>query len=96
MARNDEKYPDIWDQFQKLIAEQEAIESQTAPLRKERDGLLVEMQPIQEKVKGLTARIKEIQGTRYIEVLNQKAALAKAMGGRQMSQPPVQEEPATV
>lgn len=85
MANNAEKYPDLWEQFNGLIKEQEKIEAATSSLIDKRQVLLIEMEPIKLKIADLTTQIKVIEGDRYVDVLNQKAALAKAMGGIQMS-----------
>ena len=86
-ATNKEKYPQVWATFEKLIQEQEAIEAKTEGPIAQRQALYEEMDKLRAKVDELTEVIQSVQGTRYVEILNQKSALAKVMGGRRVSEP---------
>lgn len=85
--KNSEKYPEIWSTYQELLKEEAALEKATEKLKKEREDLLSKMAPLQARVRELTEEINSIERPRIIEVRNQKSALAKAMGGKVMSQP---------
>lgn len=86
MANNAKKYPDLWAKFQDISKEVDTIEQEAKPLVNKRDKLHIQVAPLRDKILKLTEKIKELQGQRYIDLLNQKSALAKAMGGRVLSE----------
>lgn len=70
-----------------LQAEKDEILSRSIPLRAERDALIAEMAPLLAKEKEIIQQYLAIERPRLSELDNQIAALAKAMGGRSLSNP---------
>lgn len=79
-----EKYPELWAQFEKLQAEKAKLDAVVAPLRDKRDAVVAEMAPLEAKARELAKEIKQ-HLPRLGELDQQLAALARAMGGKSMS-----------
>lgn len=74
------KYPELMAHRRKLEAERDAILAKTAGLRAQRDALNEQVQPTLGEIRDLTAEIREVEQPRLHTVLNQLAALSRAMG----------------
>ena len=85
---NAEKYPDLWKQFVALGEEEEAIRARSQKLRDERDALRARRAEIEVQEEELRARISAIELPRLGEIANQRAVLARAMGGRSTNDAP--------
>lgn len=80
-----EKFPELRALFNKLEAEKAEIRAQSAPLRAARDKLLAKIQPLEAQERELIKQINEIERPRLAEIDNQLGGLAKAMGGKKLS-----------
>lgn len=80
-----EKYPALWAQFEKLQAEKAELEKAVAPLREQRDAVETQMAPLVAKSRDLAKQIRT-HAPKLGELDRQIAALARAMGGKLMSQ----------
>jgi len=80
-----EKFPELRALFDKLEAEKAAIRAESAPLRAARDKLLAKIQPLEAQERELIKQIHAIERPRLAEIDNQLGGLAKAMGGKQLS-----------
>jgi uncharacterized small protein (DUF1192 family) len=79
--------------FDAVQAEIDRIEAQTKPLREQRDALQAKLQPIEDAMRSLARRFNHIERTAGLfELKNQLGGLAKAMGGRSMSEGTEQPE----
>jgi len=79
------KFPELWNLFQELQAEKEALRSKSQPIRDKRDKLQEKLQPIEDEMRELAKQFKAIEGTRMFELDQQIGAIARAMGGKTMS-----------
>lgn len=82
-----EKFPELKRLQETLQAEREAILKSSATLREQREALVAEIQPLELKLQQVNKQIIAIERPRLGEIDNQLGAIAKAMGGRAMSQP---------
>lgn len=80
-----EKFPELRALFNKLEAEKATIRARSAPLRAQRDKLLAKIQPLEVEERDLIKQINEIERPRLAEIDNQLGGLAKAMGGKTLS-----------
>jgi chromosome segregation ATPase len=81
-----DKFPTLVPLVKKLEQERNEIQKKSDPLRKQREELIKEIQPLEAKLRKLDEKIKDIERPRLPQINNEIAALAKAMGGRAMSQ----------
>jgi len=81
-VHNKDKYPDLWNQLEKLKKEKASIEAKTAPLKKERDALVRRYLALQAQAKELTSQINKVELPRLFHIDNQIAGLARAMGAK--------------
>jgi uncharacterized coiled-coil DUF342 family protein len=79
------KYPEIQAAFDKLGGEREKLVAKAAPLRKRRDALVAKIQPLEAELRDLNQQIAKVERPRLAEIDNQRAALARAMGARSLS-----------
>jgi hypothetical protein len=86
-----EKFPEMRALMTILQKERAAIVEVSAPLREAREKLRVEMEPLETQLRELNAQIKRVEMPRLFDIDNQIGALAKAMGGRSMQQPKIEE-----
>jgi uncharacterized coiled-coil DUF342 family protein len=80
--------------FAALKAEIDKIEGQTGPLRAKRDEIVARMQPLENEARELAQQIKTIESQKLAELKNELSAIAKAMGGKRMSDGAAAEPPA--
>lgn len=88
MALTDPKNAKLKVLFDELQADKKTIQDQSAPVRAERDRLLAEIQPTEAKIRELNKQIKklEMEGpVSLAEIDMQISAIAKAAGGRRLS-----------
>lgn len=71
--------------FQALQKEVDELEAKSAPLRAERDALAEKLAPIMDEMRKLAERIKELEQPALADAKNELARVAKALGGRSMS-----------
>lgn len=81
-----EKFPELRRMIDDLTAQKEKIVTKTEPLHVERDAILAEVQPKLDRVRELEKSYRAVEQPRLAEIDNQISALARAMGGRSMSQ----------
>jgi uncharacterized coiled-coil DUF342 family protein len=86
LAEPVEKFPELRAAFDRLQSEADAIERRSLLLREERDGIAEDIKPHLDRIRELNEEIRSVEGTRLAELKNQIGALARAMGGRSMSQ----------
>lgn len=84
----DEKFPALRALYDTLQAERAALVAKAAPLRTERDELLAQMAPMIKRERELIAAYRAIEQPRLAEIDTQLGALAKAMGGKALSDAP--------
>lgn len=82
-----EKFPELRAMMEKLNKEREEILARSEPLRRQRDILTQQIAPVLNEIKRLEREFIAIERPRLAEIDNQRGALAKAMGGRSLSQP---------
>lgn len=79
------KHSDLRALFDQLREEKEELMAVSTPLRAERDSLLASIQPTLDAIKALEKQVRVIEQPRLADLDNQIGALARAMGGRSMS-----------
>lgn len=79
-------YPRLKKAFDELTDEKEAIRAKSAPLRAERDALLLKMAPLVEREREIIKKINAIERPRLAEIDSELSAIARASGGRSLSQ----------
>lgn len=79
-----EKFPELRLMFDALRAQKEKLLVETAPIREKRELLLASIQPVEDEIRALGNELKTYN-PRLAELDNQISALARAMGGRRMS-----------
>jgi uncharacterized coiled-coil DUF342 family protein len=67
--------------FTEACAERDAIATQVAPLREQRDAVLAKVQAVAAKADPLTAKIKELEAPLF-DLHNEIATISRALGGR--------------
>jgi peptidoglycan hydrolase CwlO-like protein len=82
-----QKYPELHAAAEKLEAEKAKLVAASAPLRTERDALVQEIQPTENKIRELNEKIEAIERPRMGELDNQLGGLARAMGGKSLANP---------
>jgi cell division protein FtsB len=82
-----EKFPDLWRQYEALLARKAELEAPVAELRAKRDAVVARMQPLEDEARELAAAVKPHLPA-LAEVDRQVAALARAMGGRSTADNP--------
>lgn len=82
------KNPEVKALLDKLLAEKDAIQTKTLPLRSERDRLLASIQPTLNKIKALEKQYLTIERPRLAELDNQIGVLVRVMGAKRMSDSP--------
>lgn len=93
-----EKFPELRKSFNALQAKKEAIQKKSAPLYKQREGILKKLQPLEVELREVNKKIQKIERPHLGELDNQISAIARAMGGKSMSDvdtPPATEETPT-
>lgn len=80
-----EKFPELRKSFNALHEKKSAIQKKSAPLHKEREALLKKIQPLEVELREINKKIQKIERPYLGEIDNQISVLAKAMGGRSMS-----------
>lgn len=80
-----EKFPELRALFDKLDTEKAEIREQSAPLRAQRDKLRAKIEPLEVQERELIRQIHAIERPRLAEIDNQLGGLAKAMGGKKLS-----------
>jgi len=83
-----QKYPELWKQKQALEEEKAAILEQSAPIREARKTLQQQIAELMAQDAELGEQIVAIERPRLVEVKNQIAALARAMGARSLKAEP--------
>jgi hypothetical protein len=79
-------FPELEAVFNKLTADKEAILKRSAPFRAERDKVMEQMGPLQAKRRELDRKIIEIERPALAEIDTKLAAIARATGGRVLSE----------
>lgn len=87
-----DKHPNIRKMFNKLQEDKKALQAKSAPLREKREALVAKIQPLEAELRTVDATIAKIERPKMGEIDMELSALAKAMGGRSMSQS-VEPEP---
>lgn len=64
--------------FTELLAEREAIASQTEPLRAQRDEIIAQARAIEQTAAPLDAQIKELEGPLF-DINNEIATVSRAL-----------------
>src|SRR5687768_4365930 len=85
-AASDEKYPELRAAYKRLESEKEKLQAKSAPLRKRRDALRDKLSKDEVELRELNQKIAKIERPRMGEIDNQLAGLARAMGGRSLSE----------
>ena len=80
-----EKFPELRALFNQLEAEKAAIQAESAPLRAARDEIRAKLEPLEAQERDLIKQIHAIERPRLAEIDNQLGGLAKAMGGKKLS-----------
>lgn len=80
-----DKFPELRKTFNSLQAKKAAIQKKSAPLYEKREKILKELQPLEVKLREVNKQIQAIERPHLGELDNQISAIAKAMGGRSMS-----------
>lgn len=80
-----EKFPELRKTFNELQAKKAAIQKKSAPLYEKRQKLLDQVQPLEVKLREINKEIQKIERPHLGELDNQISAIARAMGGRSMS-----------
>lgn len=83
-------FPELYEVFKKLMEEKDAIVAKSKPYRDEYEKLQGEIAPLDMKMRDLAKKFHEIERPRLIEIDQQLAAISRATGGVQMSQPPAE------
>jgi uncharacterized coiled-coil DUF342 family protein len=83
-----DKFPELRQAKAKLEAEKATIVEKSAPLRAERDKLAASIAPVEARMRELAEEIHAIERPRLPTIDNQLGVLARAMGGRSMSNSP--------
>lgn len=76
------------DHFESLQAEIKRIEGEAEPLRAARDRLMAEIQPLEDQARELAQQIKALEQPHLAELKMELSNVAKAMGGKRMSEGP--------
>lgn len=78
-------HPRLHAMFLEIQKEKEALQAKSQPFRDERDKLANEIRPVEDRIRQLNAQIKEIEHPKMAELDTELSAIAKATGGRSMS-----------
>ena len=79
------RHPELRKLFDALQNEKAKLVERAAPLRKQREELLVKIQPLEAELRAVNEAIQKVEMPRMAELKSQIAGLAKAMGGKTMS-----------
>jgi len=79
-------FPEIKAAFDKLWAEKEALVAKAQPLRDEYEKLHEQQTNINARMKEIAAERKAITHPRLVEIDNQLSAMARATGGKALSE----------
>lgn len=79
-------YPDLHQAFDRLQEEKALVQARAAPFRTERDALLNEIQPKLDRIRQLEGKYREIEQPRLAQLDGQISAIARATGGRVLSE----------
>lgn len=83
MALHD--YPKLYAAFKDLEEEKEILLRGVADIREEYEELRRSMAPMEARLRELTKLLKASQSSRLTEVCNEMSAIARATGGRALS-----------
>ena len=72
--------------FDGLVKEKQDIQDKTGPMRAECENLYEKIRPLEEKARAVSKKIKEIEQPRLSDIERQISGLAKALGGRRLSE----------
>lgn len=86
-----EKHPELRAMFTQLQEEKAAIRAETQPLHDQYDKLAAQIAPLADKQRALAEQFHAIERPRLSEIESQLSALARALGGRRMSEAPPPE-----
>lgn len=80
------EFPELKDVFEKLMAEKEELVEKARPYREEYEQVRADMAPLEARARELAKKFHAIERPRMIEIDQQLAAIARATGGKIMSQ----------
>lgn len=83
---NAERYPTIWPLYQKICERERELSAPLDKLREERDKVVAETAPLEARARELAEQMKPLKPP-LAAVQLEKAALARAMGGRTTAEP---------
>lgn len=86
LAKPTEKHPQLRALFNDLQKEKAGIQEQTAPLHQRYDELAAQIAPLEAEQRKVAEQFIAIERPRLGEIDTQLSALARAMGGRRMSE----------
>lgn len=86
-----EKFPRLRKMFDQLHKDKEVLLKKSEPLHKKRDALLKQIQPLEAELREVNKQIAKIERPKLYDINQEISGLAKAMGGRSMSNSPPPE-----
>lgn len=78
----------LQQEFDALRAKKEAILATTKPLRKKREALIEKMRPLEAQLAALDSEIRAAERPALVNVDQDLATLARALGGKALSDTP--------
>ena len=73
------------DMLASLQDERAALLAKSAPQRKKRDELLAKLQPLEDELRTVNAKIKDIHGNKLFELDNEIGAVQRGLGAKTLS-----------